>query len=105
MYLTNYRFKFDGIEYQQNVQVAEDVLPFSGTGSQYIKYKLIEELVPGNAKVLPVHILSQEEQCMLHQAISNTVLKPGNENKYKSCGHTTEKLIGNYLKTKREEDI
>lgn len=87
-----HRFKFDGIEYQQNIQVTEDVLPFSGTGSQYIKYKLIEELVPGNAKALPVHILSQEEQCMLHQAISNTVLKPDNENK--SCGHTIEKFIG-----------
>lgn len=72
------------------------MLPFSGTGSQYIKYKLIEELVPGNAKALPVHILSQEEQCMLHQAISNTVLKPDNENK--SCGNTIEKLIGNLKK-------
>ncbi|KOX72474.1 hypothetical protein WN51_01574 [Melipona quadrifasciata] len=95
-----HRFKFDGIEYQQNIQVTEDVLPFSGTGSQYIKYKLIEELVPGNAKALPVHILSQEEQCMLHQAISNTVLKPDNENK--SCGHTIEKFIEKIFKSIRD---
>ncbi|XP_068988935.1 uncharacterized protein [Bombus flavifrons] len=92
-----HRFKFDGVEYQQNIQVSEDVLPFSGTGTQHIKHELIEELVPGNTKALPVHILSQEERCMLHEAVSNTILEPYNKSKHKSCRHIIEKLTGNTM--------
>ncbi|OAD54861.1 hypothetical protein WN48_06061 [Eufriesea mexicana] len=85
-----HRFKFDGIEYQQNVQATENILPFSGTGTQRIKHKLIEELIPGKIEALPVHVLSQEERCILHQAISNTILRPDNENTYKSCSQITD---------------
>lgn len=58
-------------------------MPFSGTGIQRIKHKLIEELIPGKPEILPVHILSQEERCILHQAISSSILLFDNENKYK----------------------
>lgn len=61
---------------------------------------MIEELIPGKAEILPVHILSQEERCILHQAISSSILLFDNENKYKLYGQIpqTEKLKGNYLK-------
>lgn len=78
-----HRFRFDGIEYHKNIQTTENILPFSGTGIQRIKHKLIEELIPGKPEILPVHILSQEERCILHQAISSSILLFDNENKYK----------------------
>lgn len=61
---------------------------------------MIEELIPGKAEILPVHILSQEERCILHQAISSSILLFDNENKYKLYEQIpqTEKLKGNYLK-------
>lgn len=59
---------------------------------------MIEELIPGKAEILPVHILSQEERCILHQAISSSILLFDNENKYKLNEQVpqTEKLRGNY---------
>lgn len=96
----NDRFKFDGVEYQKNVQAADGVLPFSGTGTQRIKHTLIEELVPGNAGALPVHILSQMERCILHRAISNTILNRDVPNENKTCNQIarTEKLTGNSMR-------
>ncbi|KOC62308.1 hypothetical protein WH47_04066, partial [Habropoda laboriosa] len=96
-----HRFKFDGIEYQKNVQATDSILPFSGTGMQRTKHRLIEELVPGNLDALPMHVLSQAERCILHQAISNTIVRPDNEDKYKPCGQfiQTEKLTGKIVLT------
>lgn len=95
------RFKFDGIEYLKNVQATDNVLPFSGTGMQRAKHRLIEELVPGNVDALPLHVLSQTERCILHQAISNTIIRSDNEDKYKPCGQfiQTEKLTGKIVLT------
>lgn len=102
IYFPNNRFKLDGIEYQNNVQATDNVLPFSGTGNQRVKHTLIEGLIPGNAEALPVHVLSQTERCILHQAISNSIVKVHNESKYKPCSQITqqEKLAGNCLEVK-----
>ena len=91
-----HRFKFDGVEYQKNVHATDGVLPFSGTGTQRIKHRLIEELVPGNAEALPVHILSKMERCILHRAISNTILTHDVPSENKTCNQIThtEKLTG-----------
>ncbi|XP_076757832.1 uncharacterized protein LOC143427508 [Xylocopa sonorina] len=84
------RFKFDGIEYQKNVQATDGILPFSATGTQRIKQKLIEELVPRSLETLPVEILSRAERCMLHRAISNTILTSDNEIQDKPCSQITK---------------
>nr|XP_012151290.1 PREDICTED: uncharacterized protein LOC100883936 isoform X2 [Megachile rotundata] len=70
-----HRFKFDGIEYQNNVHPSEGILPFGATGTQRIKHKLIEDLIPSDIQTLPVHVLSQTERCILHRSISNTILR------------------------------
>ncbi|CAL7941711.1 unnamed protein product [Xylocopa violacea] len=96
-----HRFKFDGIEYQKDVKTTDGILPFCATGVQRIKYKLIEELVPGSAETLPVHILSQAERCMLHRAISNTILTSDNKSQDKPCGRITptEKITDEIIST------
>lgn len=75
------------------------MLPFSGTGTQRTKHKLMEELIPGDANALPIHVLSQAERCILHQAVSNTILKHDVQTKNESCDQSTqtEKLTGNTL--------
>ncbi|XP_026668550.1 uncharacterized protein LOC108624121 [Ceratina calcarata] len=75
-----HRFKFDGIEYHKEVQSANGVLPFAATGMQRVRNSLMEDLVPGNANILPAHVLSLEERCTLHRIISNTILKPDDMN-------------------------
>ncbi|XP_034193344.2 uncharacterized protein LOC117610267 isoform X1 [Osmia lignaria lignaria] len=99
-----HRFKFDGIEYQKDVRASDSILPFSGTGTQRTKHKLMEELIPGNAEILPVHILSHAERCILHQAISNTVLKYDIEGSNKICSQIiqSENLTGISVSTKTQ---
>ncbi|XP_076243007.1 uncharacterized protein LOC143184564 [Calliopsis andreniformis] len=95
-----HRFKFDGVEYQKNIKATDNVIPFSGTGSQRTKHRLIEEIISGNANALPVHILTQVERCILHQTISNTIIKDDyihTENK--SCNRIdqTERIRGKIM--------
>ncbi|XP_076648482.1 uncharacterized protein LOC143356564 isoform X2 [Halictus rubicundus] len=89
-----HRFKFDGVEYQKNIQVTDGVLPFRATGPQRVKQRLIEELIPGNAEdgILPDDMLLSVERCMLHRAISNTILQPDDLRKCRneSCKEDTE---------------
>lgn len=79
------------------MRASDSVLPFSATGTQRTKHKLMEELIPGNAEALPIHILSHAERCILHQAISNTVLKYNIEGINETCSQIiqSEKLTGN----------
>lgn len=93
------RFKFDGVEYQKNIQATNGVLPFSGTGMQRVKNQLIEELIPSNTEALPVHLLTQMERCILHRAISNTILQHDFQSRNESCNQVTqtEKQTGNFL--------
>ncbi|XP_053999158.1 uncharacterized protein LOC128887365 [Hylaeus anthracinus] len=96
-----HRFKFDGIEFQENIQATNDVLPFGGTGSQRVKNQMIEELIPSNTEALPVHVLTRTERCILHQAISNTIIKHDVQNVNKSCHRViqTEKQTGKNILT------
>ncbi|XP_078046277.1 uncharacterized protein LOC144474825 [Augochlora pura] len=96
-----HRFKFDGVEYQENVHVTDGVLPFSATGPQRVKQKLVEELIPGNAEILPVDMLLPVERCMLHRAISNTILQYDDQCRNEFCKeHTeTQKLSGKLTNT------
>ncbi|XP_076375423.1 uncharacterized protein LOC117225430 [Megalopta genalis] len=96
-----HRFKFDGVEYQQNVQATDGVLPFRATGSQRVKQRLVEELIPDNGEILPVDILLPVERCMLHRAISNTILQPDSQCRNEFCKEHTEtaKLSGKLTNT------
>ncbi|EFN72998.1 hypothetical protein EAG_11290 [Camponotus floridanus] len=69
-----HRFKFDGIKHYKDVQAKSGIFPF-GFGRQSIKYKLIKEMVPGKPQLFPFDTLTTIEQCTLHQAISNTIMK------------------------------
>ncbi|XP_076290974.1 uncharacterized protein LOC143214158 isoform X2 [Lasioglossum baleicum] len=85
------RFKFDGVEYQTKVQITDGVLPFRATGPQRVKQKLIEELIPGNADILPDDMLLPVERCMLHRAISNTIVQPDDRKcRNESCQQDTK---------------
>ncbi|XP_031849277.1 uncharacterized protein LOC116434747 isoform X2 [Nomia melanderi] len=85
-----HRFKFDGIEYQKNVHITNGILPFRATGRQRIRQRLVEELIPGNAEILPVNVLSFAERCTLHQAISNTILQHDVQCRNGSCREVTD---------------
>uniref|UniRef100_A0A336MV53 CSON008067 protein n=1 Tax=Culicoides sonorensis TaxID=179676 RepID=A0A336MV53_CULSO len=71
-----HRFKQDGIEKAKNVEPSEYVLPYSPTGYQFNKHKiLLENLLPGNALRFPNETLTMEEQCAMHFMLSTSIDK------------------------------
>lgn len=89
-----FRFKFDGIKHYKDVQEKNGIFPF-GFGRQSIKYKLIKEMVPGKPQLFPFDTLTTIEQCTLHQAISNTIMKESLLDTSILCQEIGQKLTGN----------
>lgn len=89
-----FRFKFDGIKHYKDVQAKSGIFPF-GFGRQNIKYKLIKEMVPGKPQLFPFDTLTTIEQCTLHQAISNTIMKESLHDTSILCQEIGQKLTGN----------
>lgn len=87
------RFKFDGIKHYKDVQAKNGIFPF-GFGRQSIKYKLIKEMVPGKSQLFPFDTLTTIEQCTLHQAISNTIIKESLHDTSILCREIGQKLTG-----------
>lgn len=101
-----HRFKFDGIEFYPDIKFTEGVLPFGGTGFQQTKYRVIEELIPGNEKSFPEESLSLLERCALHRAISNTIWEHEMPESEKFCEERpTEKIFNHQSGTKRRTAI
>ncbi|XP_024937056.1 uncharacterized protein LOC107264079 isoform X2 [Cephus cinctus] len=90
-----HRFKFDGVEFHDNLSLIDGIFPFSGTGSQRAKHRIIEELIPGNADSFHWDVLTLEERCALHRAISNTIWNHQSASDDKLCTFgNIEKISG-----------
>ncbi|XP_046595744.1 uncharacterized protein LOC107225502 isoform X1 [Neodiprion lecontei] len=89
-----HRFRFDGIEHQEDVAVTSGISPFSGTGFQREKHKIIEELVPGDYQVFPSEALTLVERCTLHRMISSTIWEHPSASVEKLCSTPSEKVSG-----------
>ncbi|XP_011501691.1 PREDICTED: uncharacterized protein LOC105365273, partial [Ceratosolen solmsi marchali] len=67
------RFKLDGIVYSKDLPEDEGVLRFSVSGAQHDKHLIVDELIPSNINSFPEVLLTHNERCTLHFAISNTI--------------------------------
>ncbi|XP_030375136.1 uncharacterized protein LOC115624551 [Scaptodrosophila lebanonensis] len=68
-----YRFRQDGIRRAQNVALSDGVIPFSPTGFQFPKFRiLLSRLLSGNAQTFPNSTLTRVERCSLHFMLSST---------------------------------
>lgn len=68
-----HRFRQDGIKKAAGINVADGVIPYSPTGFQFPKLKiLLSRLIPGNANTFPNSSLTRVERCSLHFMLSST---------------------------------
>lgn len=89
-----FRFRFDGIEKQEGISIINGISPFSGTGSQREKHKIIEEIVPGDYRAFPSEALTLAERCVLHRIISSTIWEHPLAENEKLCNTPTDKISG-----------
>lgn len=69
-----HRFRQDGIEREPRVVSSASVLPFSPSGFQFTKHRIIlQNLIPGNAFTFPNSSLTSLERCSLHFMMSSTI--------------------------------
>ncbi|XP_039482478.1 uncharacterized protein LOC120445892 isoform X1 [Drosophila santomea] len=68
-----HRFRQDGIKKAAGINAADGVIPYSPTGFQFPKLKiLLSGLIPGNAYTFPNSSLTRVERCSLHFMLSST---------------------------------
>ncbi|XP_017070487.2 uncharacterized protein LOC108107451 isoform X1 [Drosophila eugracilis] len=68
-----HRFRQDGIRKAAGINVVDGVIPYSPTGFQFPKFKiLLSRLIPGNANSFPNSSLTSVERCSLHFMLSST---------------------------------
>ncbi|XP_017051700.2 uncharacterized protein LOC108095203 [Drosophila ficusphila] len=68
-----HRFRQDGIKKANGINAGNGVLPYSPTGFQFPKFKiLLSRLIPGNANSFPNSSLTRVERCSLHFMLSST---------------------------------
>lgn len=68
-----HRFRQDGIQRAPGVMNTPGVIPYSPTGFQFPKFRiLLTRLIPGNALNFPNNTLSSEERCSLHFMLSSS---------------------------------
>lgn len=68
-----HRFRQDGIQRAPGIQASPGVLPYSPTGFQFSKFRiLLSRLILGNAFNFPNSSLNQDERCSLHFMLSST---------------------------------
>uniref|UniRef100_A0A0A1XL35 N-acetylmuramoyl-L-alanine amidase n=1 Tax=Zeugodacus cucurbitae TaxID=28588 RepID=A0A0A1XL35_ZEUCU len=68
------RFRQDGIQRAYGVAESPGVIPYSPTGFQFPKFRiLLSRLIPGNAFTFPNSTLTREERCSLHFMLSSSL--------------------------------
>ncbi|XP_017150132.1 uncharacterized protein LOC108160564 isoform X1 [Drosophila miranda] len=68
-----HRFRQDGIKRAPGVTAIDGVIPYSPTGFQFPKFRiLLSRLIPGNANSFPNSSLTSVERCSLHFMLSST---------------------------------
>ncbi|KAH8401986.1 hypothetical protein KR009_009021 [Drosophila setifemur] len=68
-----HRFRQDGIKRAPGINAVDGVIPYSPTGFQFPKFKiLLSRLIPGNANSFPNSSLTSVERCSLHFMLSST---------------------------------
>ncbi|XP_020715547.1 uncharacterized protein LOC101457811 isoform X3 [Ceratitis capitata] len=68
------RFRQDGIQRAYGVAESPGVIPYSPTGFQFPKFRiLLSRLIPGNAFTFPNSTLTREERCSLHFMLSSSI--------------------------------
>lgn len=67
------RFKLDGIVYNADVPKYDGILRYATIGSQRSKQRIVQQLIPGDDRLLRVDELTRDERCLLHFAMSNTI--------------------------------
>lgn len=69
-----HRFRLDGIERNPNVMQTDYVIPYTPSGKEFFKYKLImDTLIPGSSYLFPNERFTPIERCTLHWMLSSSV--------------------------------
>ncbi|XP_067627605.1 uncharacterized protein [Eurosta solidaginis] len=69
-----HRFRQDGIQRAYGVAESPGVIPYSPTGFQFPKFRLLlSRLIPGNANNFPNSTLTPEERCSIHFMLSSSI--------------------------------
>ncbi|ALC42833.1 CG9380 [Drosophila busckii] len=86
-----HRFRQDGIKRAPGVNAVPGVIPYSPTGFQFPKFRiLLSRMLPGNANNFPNNSLTSTERCSLHFMLSSTfdTRQRGDENTV--CGQLSQ---------------
>ncbi|EDV98459.1 GH23130 [Drosophila grimshawi] len=86
-----HRFRQDGIKRAPGVNAVQGVIPYSPTGFQFPKLRiLLSRLLPGNANNFPNSSLTSTERCSIHFMLSSTfdTRQRGDENTV--CGQLSQ---------------
>ncbi|RZF45960.1 hypothetical protein LSTR_LSTR008337 [Laodelphax striatellus] len=90
------RFRLDGIEFNPDVQSTEFIIPYSPSGTQFYKYKiLMDKLIPSPTYRFPNESLNMVEQCTLHHMLSSSLNKWARGDESTTCSRLTEKMSYN----------
>lgn len=82
-----HRFRLDGIERNPNVMQTDYVVPYTPSGNEFYKYKLImDTLIPGSSYLFPNERFTPIERCTLHWMLSSSVDKWDRGDESLTCG-------------------
>uniref|UniRef100_A0A1B6D0F0 Uncharacterized protein n=1 Tax=Clastoptera arizonana TaxID=38151 RepID=A0A1B6D0F0_9HEMI len=67
-------YRLDGIEKNPQVTATDYIIPYSPSGSQFYRYKLLMDgLIPNSGLTIPNGTLTSIEKCSLHSMLSSSV--------------------------------
>uniref|UniRef100_A0A8D8RA19 N-acetylmuramoyl-L-alanine amidase n=1 Tax=Cacopsylla melanoneura TaxID=428564 RepID=A0A8D8RA19_9HEMI len=82
-----HRFRLDGIERNPNVMQTDYVVPYTPSGNEFFKYKLLmDTLIPGSSYLFPNERFTPIERSNLHWMLSSSVDKWERGDEGATCG-------------------
>nr|CAD7429723.1 unnamed protein product [Timema monikensis] len=102
-----HRFKLDGIERNPKVLETSGVIPYSVSGIQFYKHKiLLTKLIPQNNYKFPNETLTPIERCTLHLMLSKSIEKYQRGDEGTTCNKlSTPSLVSPFFRRKRQAEV
>nr|CAD7590980.1 unnamed protein product [Timema genevievae] len=102
-----HRFKLDGIERNPKVLETSGVIPYSVSGIQFYKHKiLLTKLIPQNNYKFPNETLTPIERCTLHLMLSKSIEKYQRGDEGTTCNKlSSSSLVSPFFRRKRQVEV
>ncbi|CAG2061501.1 unnamed protein product, partial [Timema podura] len=100
-------FKLDGIERNPKVLETSGVIPYSVSGIQFYKHKiLLTKLIPQNNYKFPNETLTPIERCTLHLMLSKSIEKYQRGDEGTTCNKlSSSSLVSPFFRRKRQVEV